>query len=83
MNQRRELVGVVVLNWNQEQDTTECLESLRLVRDVPLRMLLVDNGSARDSVDRLERRFPEAIVIRLAENSGFAGGKQCRHQTGA
>ena len=74
MNQSRELVGVVVLNWNQEQDTTECLESLRLVRDVPLRMLLVDNGSARDSVDRLERRFPEAIVIRLAENSGFAGG---------
>ncbi len=74
MSQSRELVGVVVLNWNQEQDTGECLESLRLVRDAPLRVILVDNGSARDSVDRLERRFPEAIVIRLDENCGFAAG---------
>ena len=74
MSQGRDLVGVVVLNWNQEQDTTECLESLRLVRDVPLRVILVDNGSAPDSVERLERRFPEAIVLRLGQNRGFAGG---------
>jgi len=74
VNRSRELVGVVVLNWNQEQDTTECLESLRLVHDVPLRVILVDNGSAPDSVDRLERRFPEATVLRLGENRGFAAG---------
>lgn len=74
MSQPRELVGVVILNWNQEQDTSECLESLRLVRDVPFRVILVDNGSARDSVDRLEQRFPEATVIRLPENRGFAAG---------
>lgn len=74
MNRSRELVGVVVLNWNQEQDTSECLESLRLVRDQPLRVFLVDNGSTPDSVDRLERRFPEATVIRLGENRGFAAG---------
>jgi hypothetical protein len=65
---------VVVLNWNQEQDTGECLESLRAVRDVPIRVILVDNGSAPDSVDRLERKFPEAAVIRLGENRGFAAG---------
>lgn len=74
MSQSRVLVGVVILNWNQEQDTSECLESLRLVRDVPLRVIVVDNGSERDSVDRLEQRFPEATVIRLPENRGFAAG---------
>ncbi len=74
MSQSRELVGVVILNWNQEQDTRECLESLRLVRDVPLRVILVDNGSAHESVDRLERQFSEAIIIRLPENRGFAAG---------
>jgi hypothetical protein len=67
-------VGVVVLNWNQEEDTSACLESLRAVRDVPIRVILVDNGSAPDSVDRLERKFPEAAVIRLGENQGFAAG---------
>ena len=74
MSRSRELVGVVVLNWNQEQDTRECLESLRLVRDVPLRVILVDNGSARESVDRLEKRFSEAVIVRLPENLGFAAG---------
>ena len=67
-------VAAVVLNWNQEQDSTECLASLRAVERVQLRVILVDNGSAPDSVDRLERKFPEALVIRLSENRGFAAG---------
>ncbi|TLY36897.1 MAG: glycosyltransferase family 2 protein, partial [Nitrospirae bacterium] len=46
-------VAAVVLNWNQEQDPTECLASLRAVERVQLRVILVDNGSAPDSVDRL------------------------------
>ena len=74
MNQVRELVGVVVLNWNQETDTRECLASLRLVRGAPLRVFVVDNGSTPESVDRLEREFSEAIFIRLRENRGFAEG---------
>jgi GT2 family glycosyltransferase len=67
-------VAAVVLNWNQEQDSTECLASLRAVEGVRLRVVLVDNGSSSDSVDRLERKFPEALVIRLPENRGFAAG---------
>jgi GT2 family glycosyltransferase len=67
-------VAVVVLNWNQEQDTAECLASLRKVSGIPLQVILVDNGSSPDSVDRLERSFAEARVIRLPENRGFAAG---------
>jgi GT2 family glycosyltransferase len=69
-----ERVGIVVLNWNQEQDTSECLESLRAIGEVPTLVIVVDNGSEPDSVDRLERRFPEAVVIRLGVNRGFAAG---------
>jgi GT2 family glycosyltransferase len=68
------LVAVVILNWNQEKDTAECLSSLRAVRGGPLRVILVDNGSPPESVDRLERTFSEALVIRLPENQGFAAG---------
>lgn len=74
MNQVRELVGVVVLNWNQETDTRECLASLRLVRGAALRVFVVDNGSPPESVDRLEREFSDVTFIRLGENRGFAGG---------
>lgn len=68
------VVGVVVLNWNQERDTTECLASLRAVTSPAFRVVLVDNGSPPDSVDRLERGFPEAAMVRLPDNRGFAAG---------
>ena len=67
-------VAVVVLNWNQEVDTADCLTSLSKVEGAPLRVILVDNGSEQESIDRLERRFPEILMIRLSENRGFAGG---------
>ena len=67
-------VAVIVLNWNQEGDTTDCLASLRAAEGAALRVILVDNGSSPESVDRLESRFPEASVIRLKENRGFAAG---------
>jgi GT2 family glycosyltransferase len=68
------LVAAVILNWNQEKDTAECLSSLRAVGGFPLRVILVDNGSSPESVDRLERTFSEVLVIRLPENRGFAAG---------
>ncbi|MBI4400191.1 MAG: glycosyltransferase family 2 protein [Nitrospirae bacterium] len=68
------VVAVVILNWNQEKDTSDCLTSLRAVNGVSFRVILVDNGSSRESVDRLVHNFPEAAVIRLPENRGFAAG---------
>jgi hypothetical protein len=68
------LVAVVVLNWDQEQDTAECLQSLRSVSGIALRIVLVDNGSKSGESDRLAQGFPEVEVLPLAENRGFAAG---------
>lgn len=67
-------VAAVILNWNQEALTADCLASLRSVEPRCLKVILVDNGSLPESVDRLERDFPEVTFIRLSENRGFAGG---------
>jgi hypothetical protein len=67
-------VAVVILNWNQEALTADCLASLRKVEHSCLKVILVDNGSLPESVDRLERDFPEVTLVRLSENRGFAGG---------
>ncbi|MDO8546786.1 MAG: glycosyltransferase family 2 protein [Nitrospirales bacterium] len=67
-------VAVVILNWNQEALTADCLASLRKVEHSCLKVILVDNGSLPESVDRLERDFPEVTLVRLPENRGFAGG---------
>ena len=74
MTTRCQSVAVVVLNWNQEEDTFACLASLRAVNYPALRVILVDNGSTRESVNRLEHHFSEVEIVRLGHNVGFAAG---------
>lgn len=45
-------LGVVLVNWNGADVTIECLESL-LRSDIPLRVVVVDNGSEDGSADRI------------------------------
>lgn len=47
-------VAIVVLNWNGWQDTVECLESLQKVTYPNYRIIVVDNGSTDQSVDRIK-----------------------------
>ena len=46
-------VAIIVLNWNGWQDTIECLESLRRITYPNYQVIVVDNGSADDSVERI------------------------------
>lgn len=47
-------VVAVILNWNAWPDTIACVESLLASRLVPGRIVICDNGSADDSVARIE-----------------------------
>lgn len=46
-------VCVVVVNWNGWRDTIECLESLLALRDVDAQLVVAENGSTDDSLERL------------------------------
>jgi GT2 family glycosyltransferase len=67
-------VAVVVLTWNQRDVTLECLASLRVQHHQPTDIIVVDNGSADDSVAAIRAGYPEATVIENGENLGFVGG---------
>ncbi len=67
-------IVAVVLNWNGGDETLECLRSLAAVTTVRPAMLLADNGSVDDSVDRAIAEFPGLCVLRLGSNLGYAGG---------
>ena len=45
-------LGVVIVNWNRRDFTIECLESL-LRSDVPVQVVVVDNGSTDGSIAAL------------------------------
>ena len=46
------LLGIVLVNWNRWTDTIECLESI-FRSTHPVRVIVVDNGSADGSIDRI------------------------------
>jgi GT2 family glycosyltransferase len=66
------LVSIVVVNWNGAAVLPRCLDALaaQTLRDFEL--LVVDNASSDGSADGLEARLPDARVIRLERNIGFA-----------
>lgn len=67
-------VSCVVINWNGWRDTVACLESLA-VQDYPsLSILVVDNASTDDSVEKIRAAFPEIEVLQTEANRGFAAG---------
>ncbi len=69
-------VRVVVVNFNGGNLTLRCVDSL-LDTDWPrelLEVVVVDNASNDDVVDRLRRERPEVRVIALRGNRGFGAG---------
>ena len=67
-------VTAVVLNWCNEHDTIECLDSLERQHYPALTILLVDNGSHDGSGARLHARYPAISFLQTGENLGYAGG---------
>ncbi len=69
-------VRVVVLNFDGWQMTIDCLRSI-LATEWPadrLEVVMVDNGSLDDVVERVRVELPQVRVIEPLANLGFAGG---------
>ena len=68
-------VSVITVNWNNFNDSAECLESLRKTTYPNFEVMVVDNGSVGDDVSLLKQKFGDSIrLIVNDKNSGFAGG---------
>lgn len=78
-------VTVVIPNWNGRDLIGDCLESLRAQTYRDLEIVVVDNGSSDGSADFIMSEYPEARLIALPANKGFAGGVNTgvREATGA
>jgi GT2 family glycosyltransferase len=67
-------VGVIILNWNNWQSTSLCIESLIKSKEKNINLIVVDNASEDDSVTNLKAVYPELVYIQNEENYGFARG---------
>src|SRR5579864_1580407 len=62
---------IVVVTYNSGSEIEACLRSLRRVRTVPSEVILVDNASQDDTVDRVRGGFPEVVIVQNPRNVGF------------
>jgi GT2 family glycosyltransferase len=68
-------VSIIVVLYNSASELAGCLESIRdEVQSGWAELLLVDNASPDESLEIATALMPNSVVIRLAENLGFAGG---------
>lgn len=71
MNQ---LLYVIILNYNGCEDTLKCVESVRRSSYQNLKILVVDNNSKDNSVDRIKKECKDVEILKTNKNLGFAGG---------
>ena len=68
-------VCIIILNYNNYEDTIECIKSIKNV--IPFQMIdivVVDNNSTNDSVNMIENQFQDIIMIKSNVNKGYAYG---------
>ena len=73
-------VSIVILNWNREKDTIECLESIEKLdtKSLKVNVIVVDNGSKKATVKAIKDymgkgKFPTTLFV-MSKNLGFTGG---------
>ena len=66
---------VVVVTWNSAEFVEDCLSAV-LCNDDDLRLqvLLIDNASSDDTVERVRLRFPQVEIIENSRNEGCSVG---------
>jgi N-acetylglucosaminyl-diphospho-decaprenol L-rhamnosyltransferase len=68
-------LSVIVLNFRTAEQTVRAIERLSdAAPGADIEVVVVDNASADGSAQAIQDRCPEARVIELAENMGFAAG---------
>ncbi len=65
-------LSVIILNYDTRDLLLQCLASIpRSSAELELEILIVNNGSVRDTAESLEGLHPDAVVIDLPVNVGF------------
>ena len=68
------LVSVILVNWNTEKDTLECINSIKRSTHVNIKIIVVDNNSSNLEKLKLYQHSLNFKLIELNENTGFTGG---------
>jgi len=64
----------LIVNYGTPDLTIDCVRSLRATTGVTMRIVVIDNASRDDSVERIRAALPDIRLVVLDRNSGYTGG---------
>lgn len=68
-------VGIVICNYNKENDVLECIQSILESKYTDFDLYVVDNGSMDRSVERIREKYSDKLTLLVnKENLGGSGG---------
>jgi hypothetical protein len=67
-------VAIVILNWNGRHYLQQFLPSVFATQYDRYKIVIADNASSDDSISFLKQNYPQAEIIQLKKNFGFAKG---------
>ncbi len=74
-------VSIIIVNWNGKRLLSGCLDGLRKQTYQQFSVILVDNGSDDESIDFVNRNYPEVKTIALPKNLGFSAANNYAFKT--
>ena len=63
-------IKIIILNWNGKHILKPCLDSIKKIDYSNYSVIVIDNGSADDSVKIVNENFPEVDILELKKNYG-------------
>ncbi len=68
-------VDIILVSYNTAEYTKRAIESVYAeTTDTEVNVIMVDNDSKDNSVELIEKEFPQVEIIQTGANLGFAGG---------
>ncbi|MBA4189050.1 MAG: glycosyl transferase [Planctomycetaceae bacterium] len=69
-------VGIIIVHWNSPERCTDTIRAFRS-QGVPIRILVIDNGSTPENLAKLQLMCPDINIRQLGRNVGFGPGANC------
>lgn len=68
------LISAIILSYNEPEDVIECVRSIQGQTYKPIEVIVVDNGSNKNTLDKLKKKLKHVMFIFNKENLGRTGG---------
>ncbi len=70
-------LSIIILTWNTRDYLKKCLDSIcETVKEIRYEVIVVDNASGDDTVQMVEEKYPDVILIRNYKNIGMPARNQ-------